>query len=201
MALTRPIYTHPAGWRGYNFPEKLAESKFGMLWGTFWQGIRIFGLYCTFVPLRRSPTPFIPIQQGGGGTTYRQNDGKHNLYALAVLFGKEFEFLVYITHSPRHGGRPPHLYPSNRVEGGTSYRQNGGEQSMYALGVLFGKEFEFFVYIVLPPHHGGHPPHLYSSSRVEGGTIYRKNCGKYERYAVGVFFGEEFDFVVHPFWR
>ena len=115
-----------------------------------------------------SPAPFIPIHQGGGGVQLTAKMVENKICMLWGYFSaRNSNFFVYIVHPPRHGGPPPHLYPSNRVEGGTSYRQNGGEQSMYALGVLFGKEFEFFVYIVLPPH-------LYSSSRVEGYNLPQK---------------------------
>ena len=169
MALTRPIYTHPAGWRRYNFPEKLAESKFGLFWGYLSARNSNFLSILFIRPAMVVDQPHLfTSSRVEGGTTYRQNGGKQNMYAFGVLFGKEFEFFVYIVHPPRHGGHRAPFIPIQYGGGGTTYRQNGGKQSMYALGVLFGKEFEFFVYIVHPPRHGGHPHHLYSSSRVEG---------------------------------
>ena len=73
--------------------------------------------------------PHIPLKQGGGGSSYRQNGWKHKWYVFWVIFDEEFEFQVYFGESAPYGGHPPHIYPSNRVEGVQVTAKMDGPQS------------------------------------------------------------------------
>ena len=103
MALTRPIYTHPAGWRGYNFPEKLAESKFGMLWGYF--SARNSNFWSTLYtrPSTAVTNPIYTHPAGWRG------------YNLPPKWWRT-KYVCFGESAP-YGGHPPHIYPSNRVDG------------------------------------------------------------------------------------
>ena len=85
-------------------------------------------------PPNWSSAPILPLEQGGGGTSSRQNGWKHNWYGFWVIFDEEFEFQVYFGESAPYGGHPPHVYPSNRVEGVQVTAKMDGNTS----GMVFG---------------------------------------------------------------
>ena len=120
------------------------------------------------------------------------------MYALAVLSGKAFEFLVDIVHPPRHGGPPPHLYPFQQDGRGYNLPPQWWKTKYVCFGGTFRQGIRIFVYIVHPPRHGGNPPHLYPSSSVRGWVQFTaKIAENMSGMLSGYFLGEEFDFVVH----
>ena len=115
-----------------------------------------------------SCTHHIPLKQGGGGASYRQNGRKHKWYGFWVIFDEEFEFQVYFGESAPYGGHPPHIYPSNRVEGVQVTTEIDENTIGMGLGV-FGQKFEFWVHFGHSTPDGGNPPKYTGQTGWEGG--------------------------------
>ena len=96
--------------------------------------ISIFGSIFVIRPSKLVIRPNFTLRAGGGGTSSRQNGWKRNWYDFGVIFDEKFEFRVHFGELAPYGGHPPHIHPSNRVEGVQVTAKMDGNTS----GMVFG---------------------------------------------------------------